>query len=282
MTSIITIDICIPIFLYGGNNTRKELTEKIFRHLINIKNKFQDKALFSFTIIGSENELSKSLFTEYFNGINDTYHEFNQDIVAVNMWNGTSDINKMVHMLSNKFKCAYKNSFNKNKNISLLMGSNDYISYNWFEQIIDFYNGDTPQLFGITSYNEGENLSVLLNYINNNNSNNTVITSGIYHRRDKYKYIGGIIGFNDKLYLQHRDTLLNNIITCDEGELEYKTLQLPDVILFKSNKCIFLNPKTNTTDISPFVNLLYTANIVNPNDELKKQIEEELSNFYSL
>jgi len=281
MTSKIKIDICIPIFLYGGNNIRTELTTKIFKHLINIKTKFQDKALFSFTIIGSENDLSRTLYTKYFNDINDTYHEFNQDIVAVNMWNGTSNVSKMCYMLSNKFKCAYEKSFSKKMNISLLMGSNDYISYNWFEQIINFYNGDIPQLFGINSYNEGENVSILINYTENNNSNN-LVTSGIYKGRDKYKYIGGIIGFNDKLYLKHSYILLNNIITCDEGELEYKTLQLPDVTLFKSNKCIFLNPKTMNNDISTFNNLLHTASIVNPNHELKKQIEEELSNFYSL
>jgi hypothetical protein len=135
MNKIIHIDINIPFYTFACHE-RYILTELIFQHYLNIKEKFKDKARFTFTLIGSENDLSKELALKYFKDIEDIYIEFDQEVYNVNI--GYND--KFLTMLTDKFRCSFKSSFNKNSNISFLCGSNDLIDFDFFNQVIDSYD----------------------------------------------------------------------------------------------------------------------------------------------
>ena len=62
--------------------------------------------------------------------------------------------------------------------------------------------------------------------------------------KNNVQFIGGIIGFNDKLYNFHKEELLNKIITYNECAIETEILKLNDIDLFRSRKCFFVNIKT--------------------------------------
>ena len=168
-------------------------------------------------------------------------------------------------MLTNKFRFAYQKSMEKNPHISLLAGPNDFISINFFEQIINNYNPNIKQLFGIDNFYNGNNKAALELYDGTSFLKNLIWTTGLsdYNYRQKYKYIGGIIGFNNILYKNHYNKLMNRIITYDEGELEYLTLQLPDINKFQSKNVFLINIKTKSnSEITSFKTL---------NDIIKKQ-----------
>tara|TARA_Y100000389_G_scaffold164936_1_gene168869 strand:- start:297 stop:815 length:519 start_codon:yes stop_codon:yes gene_type:complete len=105
-------------------------------------------AKLTITFIGSEKELSKDFIKNNFNR-EYTYYEFDQG----NCSPGYNS--KFLQMLSNKFRFCYQKSIEKKPNISLLAGSNDFISMNFFEQIINYYDPNKKQLFGIDDYFNG-------------------------------------------------------------------------------------------------------------------------------
>ena len=81
-----------------------------------------------------------------------------------------------------------------------------------------------------------------------------------YCNRQKYKYIAGIIGFNDSLYNKYYNQLMKNIISYDEGEIEYKTLQLPNIDKFNSKDVYFINIKTKSSSEITSFNYLKNKN----------------------
>jgi hypothetical protein len=220
-----------------------------------LKDIFNDKAKFTFTFIGSENHVSKSLFDTYFHDKPDTanYYEFDQGNVTA----GYSSC--FLSMISEKCKFAFMKSIEKNPNITLLNGSNDFISINFFEQIINGYDSKQSQIFGIDNFFNGKNCSNILLYdYSTNNFIDEVIWSGIQHpARQKYKYIGGIIGWNDtfynknKLYL-NKDCREGGIISFDEGEIEFISCSIPTTVKFQSTDCFFLNIKSGSSDITTY------------------------------
>jgi hypothetical protein len=193
-------------------------------------------------------------------------------------------------MLSDKFKFSYKKSIEKNPNITLLAGSNDYICYNFFKQIIEFYKPNEKQIYGIDNYNNGENVVLITKYDNKNSKikiENDFWWNGIsnWNNRNQYSYCGGIIGFNNCLYSNHYDELINNCITCDEGEIERNILNLPNVIKFNSKNIFFFNLKTeNDSDLNSYKLLLdLTRNdmisFVHFSKDLRDSINKEHGDF---
>jgi len=214
------------------------------------------------TFIGSENNISSKFIEDNFKK-EYTYHEFNQGIVKI----GYNKI--FLNMLTNKYRFSYKKSMEKNPNISLLAGSNDFISMNFFEQIIQSYDLNKKQIFGIDNYYNGCNKTALDLYDGQNFLKNLHWTTGKsnYNKRQKYKYIGGIIGFNDKLYKYQYNYLMSHIITYDEGRIEYCTTAIPDVVKFTSKDVFFINIKTSSnSEITKF-------------DILKKKTSKEYLNY---
>ena len=246
----IHIDICFPFYLYNQCPIRIDITKIILNHYTQIikycKNKYNSDI--TMTFIGSEKNISENFIKE---NIKEkyTYHEFEQIDCKIG-YNNT-----FLNMLTDKFRFAYKKSMQKKPHISLLAGSNDFISVNFFEQIINNYNPNIKQLFGIDNFYNGNNRIALDSYDGTSFLQNLIWTTGLsdYGTRLKYKYVGGIIGFNNILYEHHYNLLMEQIITFDEGEIEFKTLQLPDVNKFQSKNVFFINIKTKSnSEITPF------------------------------
>jgi len=208
------------------------------------------------SFVGSERHVSKSFIEDNFNE-EYTYDEFDQSVYDYIDFNSA-----FLNMITDKFRRCYQISMRKKPNISLLAGSNDYISLNFFEQIIKYYNPTKDQLFGINGYDEGKNitgLDMMDNSYNLLEIDKIVWWSGILHRRTQYHYIGGIIGFNDSLYNKYYDTLFNYIINFDEGEIESRTLQLPNINQFNSRDVFLINIKSDA-DITSTSGI--TSNII--------------------
>ena len=120
---MIKINIFLAIYTYNNDIHRYTLTEKIFKHYKNIQDKFKDLAEFSFTILGSENEISKNLTLKYFKS--EEYFEFDQ--------NHKSFKNDFYKMLGTKINTGMKISEQSKADILLWAGSNDYICFDFFE-----------------------------------------------------------------------------------------------------------------------------------------------------
>ena len=237
---MIHIDIFIAIFhYYDKNSIRYIITEKQFKHYINIKNKFSDKANFTFTIVGSEKEDSKQLSLKYFN-VNE-YFEFDQNDPKYNgeFWS----------MFNDKVKYGMKLSSSKGADICLWAGSNDVIHFDFFEQIIDYYNPNKPQIYGIDNYYNGNNLVCVYIYkkeknveITNDNDPEVFWWDGIsnYCSRNRFHYAGGIIGINKNCYT---NSDIINRWHYDEGLVEEICLKIPEIDKFQSNNIFYFNVK---------------------------------------
>jgi len=149
------IDIIIPIFT-NGSEIRYKLTEKIFKHFKRTQELLKlENIIMTFTILGSEKELSKDLTLKYFN--ESEYFEFDQSIY--NCSNLVYDKNTPLHyLLTDKFREGFKQSFLKNPNISLLCGSNDYVCVDFFRQVSSFYirKPNDKEMYGIDNYYNGK------------------------------------------------------------------------------------------------------------------------------
>ena len=251
----IHIDICLPFYTYNCEQ-RHNLTKKIFRHYNNISKHFIQVANITFTLIGSEKVLSQKIGQDCFEGVSYLYHEYDQESFVCDQM-----AHRFFYMLSDKFRFSFQKSIEKKPDITLLAGSNDYICYDFFKQIIEFHKPNEKQIYGIDNYNNGKNVVLLSKYDNTNSKikiEDDIWWNGIsnWDDRKKYDYCAGIIGFNSCLYSNHYSDLINKYINCDEGEIEKKILNLPNVIKFNSKNCFYFNLKTeNSSDVNSY-NLL--------------------------
>ena len=105
-------------------------------HYRNIQNVFEEFSEFSFTIVGSEKNVSRNLSNTYFPG--DTYLEVAQANVATHY--GRS-LKKISFYITKKIQRGMRHSYeNKNADIITWAGSNDYISFNYWRQMIEEYH----------------------------------------------------------------------------------------------------------------------------------------------
>ena len=233
MEKKIHIDISIPFYNHNGDIHRTNLTKKIFKHYSNIRSIFKNRCNMTFTLVGSEGEISKNLALEYFNI--DEYYEFDQS--NAEFWS----------MLTRKFNFCFVTSRNKNPDIVFLAGSNDYICIDFFEQVITSYNNSIPQLFGIDNYHNGKNAVYFINFDGNTNmliNDGSIWWDGVsnYQNRSKYLYCGGIIGFNNTVYETYPEVLSK--FNYDEGVIEAELLNVPNIQKFNSKEIFYFNTKT--------------------------------------
>jgi hypothetical protein len=281
---MIKINILLAIYTYNNDIHRTNLTEKIFKHYMNIVEKFKDEIEFSFTILGSENDTSKMLSLKYFKFYE--YIEYDQKSAIFG-----DDFYKM---LACKIRYGMNVSKQKNTDIIFWGGSNDYICFDFFRQIIDYYNPKKPQIYGIDNYKNGNNAVFMTHYDGNKNikfGNDTELTywwDGVsdYCGRQKYNYCGGIIGVNKQCCDMYPDILLN--WNFDEGQVEEYILKKPNIDKFNSKNLFWMNIKTlNQTEITPFEILkkYNEKNILNFNyfsKEFKKKYIAEFNYFNKL
>jgi hypothetical protein len=249
---MVHIDIVIPFYTYGDSE-RIELTKKIFKHYKNIQQYFRDTAKITITLVGSEGEFSENMVEEIFTHdyrYIEFFQENNYDRVT------QAGFNSCIMMLNKKFIFSYKKSFEINPDISLLAGSNDYISFLFFHQVINFYDPKEKQIFGIDNYKNGKNSCLVSNY---SYPSQYFFWDGItgYGVREKFQYCGGIIGFTKTIYDIDPDKILN-LLSCDEGAIEWNLLQLPDVKKFDSSSVFYINYKTSSNSQLTSYGYLYS------------------------
>jgi hypothetical protein len=285
---MIKINIFLAIYTYNNDIHRYTLTEKIFKHYKNIVEKFKDKAIFTFTIFGSENDISKNLTLRYFKS--NSYVEFDQ--------NHKSFKGDFYKMLGKKINQGINLSVKNDTDIVLWAGSNDYICFDFFEQIINYYNPEKPQIYGIDNYTNGKNAVFLTHYDGNRCVNKSLcLTShkkmsywwdGIsdYDGRKKYKYSGGIIGINKKCLSLYPDIL--SVWGFDEGAIEEYILKKPQIDKFTSKNIFYMNIKTlSNTEITSFntlknFNKNNMLNFKDFSDEFKEKFIKEFDYFVDL
>ena len=278
------IDVNIPMYIYNCHQ-RKLVTKISLDNYDRISKVLIEKynVKLTLTIIGSEKEISKNFIKKYCK-IEYTYHEFDQNNISPSIDYKSNVKTGFWVMLGKKIRYSYKCSIEKKPNITLLAGSNDFISLNFFEQIIDFYNKDEKQLYGISGYSNGNN-KTLFTSVNDKLKFDKEMTwtTGEVPGREKYKYIGAIIGFNDKLYNENYDDIMKIKNTYDEGKIEQKILGIKGVKQFLSKNTYFVNQKTTSkseiTKGDALINIFKDANrILNYDefdDEFKKNFNEQ-------
>ena len=126
----------------------------------------------------------------------------------------------------------------------MLAGSNDYISFLFFQQVINFYDPKEKQIFGIDNYKNGKNACLISYY---SDPSKYFFWDGIseYGGREKFHYCAGIIGFTKPIYDIDPVKILK-LLSCDEGLIEYNLLKLPDVKKFNSTNVFYINYKTSS------------------------------------
>lgn len=285
---MIKINIFLAIYTYNNDVHRFTLTEKIFKHYKNVQEKFKDLALFTFTILGSENEISKNLTLKYFKS--EEYFEFDQ--------NHTSLKNDFYKMLGTKINLGVNITAKNKPDILLWAGSNDYICFDFFEQIIKYYNPEVPQIYGIDNHKNGNNSVFFTHFDGNRHVNKDLCITchkklsywwdGVsdYSGRKKYKYCGGIIGLNNKCLELYPDIL--SVWGYDEGAIEEYILKKPLIDKFNSKGLFYMNIKTlSKNEITSFEELkkLNKNNMLNfevLSDEFKEKFTEEFNYFSNL
>ena len=285
---MIKINVFLAIYTYNNDIHRYSLTEKIFKHYKNIQEKFKNLALFTFTILGSENKISQNLSLKYFKP--EEYFEFDQ--------NDKSFKNDFYKMLGAKINMGINKSLLNDPDILLWAGSNDYISFDFFKQIINYYKSDVPQIYGIDNYKNGNNVVFLTHFCGRQYLNKQICITchkklsywwgGLsdYCDRKKFHYSGGIIGINKNCVNLYPDILSE--WSYDEGQIEEFILKKPNIDKFNSQNVFYMNIKTvSNNEITSFgtlrnLNKNTTLNFNNFSREFKKKFTEEFNYFIKL
>jgi hypothetical protein len=207
----------------------------------------KDQACLSFTIVGSDGKHSEDLCKEYISGNDDVYVEFKQTVKGDYYSNSN-----FRQMLEKKFSLGLTTSYKKDKDISLMMGSNDFIAENFFIQLVNKYRNGVPQMYGISNGLVTKNNVCIFYDITpeKNRLDNTTLV-GIWNMKypnpqhGKIIYGGGCIGFNrTALTKSNRNAIYFR--PCNEIVIEKKVVC--NKVLFTN--VFFLSIKSDN-DMSP-------------------------------
>jgi len=182
-------------------------------------------------------------------------------------------------------RTGMKISTNKKPDISFWAGSNDYIPFEFFEQVINYYSEDKLQLYGINNYKNGSNISIFCKY---DGIKNTINDTDLFlwdgtdsNSRCNYLYKGGIIGINKNVYNN-----FSNLIekwNYDEGANEKLITQIQNIDIFYSKQIYWFNIKTiSNSNISNFEYIKKSyghQSVKNIDIECYQKIIEELKNI---
>ena len=228
------IDCFIPFYCCDMDPGRVALNEKILRHMSRVRRDISHRARMTFTVLGSEGKESKRLVLKYMRP--DEYSEYDQKAFGGNF--NAEFAKKMNH--------GARLSAAKKPDICLIMGSNDFVSGNFFDQLLDFYDPETPQAYGIGNYYEGKRNIVLIGeyHAQQNGITRTSLWDGVsnFAGREKFAFVGGVVGFNSAVVEKKSDFL--DGVGYDEGETEFAAMNTPGAERMRSVGVVFLNLKT--------------------------------------
>ena len=260
------LDISIPIYITDKH--REDLTIIQFKYLNYMYDELKKYDIYlSLTIVGEKDYLD--IYNKYCNFNSDnSYVIFEQNKYNVNYKINFYKNNKFQKMLHDKFTLCFNKSLDKNKNITFLMGSNDFIDINFFKIVKENYNKNMNIYYGLI---KGSNYSCVIDYNKKkiDFKNKLFIWDGVYIKEFKnYHYMNGIIGFSNNL-------LSRNIINTHDKNwheifLDTKFLN-NNFYYIKSNNLVTLNIKsindiTDTTTTKSYLNIVKNIdNIIEQN-----------------
>lgn len=252
---MISIDIIILIHHKNLFNLRYQITKKLFKYLVYLSKKLLNKGIkLSFTVVGEKSVKNLNLFNIFNNDNDNIFIEFDQSEYDMNI----------LDMLGIKLFNGYLVSKKKNKDIIGWLGSNDFISENFFIQVKEKLNKNKNQMFGINrpiNNNYNNSLLINLNDIIIKPYNLNYVLNLEYIKSNKvlksYSYGGGIILFNKNLYSNNN---FENIIKNSRGNemLIENLLKKLGIVYFENvNDVLFLNIKTDNdiTGWAPIVDM---------------------------
>lgn len=198
---------------------KRELTRKLLRYMLHLKNKYQAFIEFNFVLCGSEGEDSKKFVLS--EGFKETeYLEFDQ-----------TPFSNILTLIENKFKYSLNHGIQTYPDYDVLMltGSSDFIPEHSFERLTQIDLSE-PLTFGVKSYKNGGKL-VLNSFPTDKlfvRDFDTYVNSlkkyaKVPHIVKHLNYnlslplIGGVIGFTNSMV-----KMLNNDIPFPEGN-EFET-----------------------------------------------------------
>lgn len=279
------IKIHIFIALYFIKNgvvdkPRLELTRKILEQYKYVSSSVKDRATIAFTFLGSQEEMYILEETKF---INYTYSNFDQSS-PVYYKRGKL---KFWEMLAAKINTGMKLAINGTPDIVLWAGSNDFVSLNFFDQIISEYSPTIKQTYGISKHTPSGNVILIAN----NDHVLNKLTDGFYwdgiqtQHRKHFAYCGAILGMNSSLYVAHPDIL--DVWCFDEGLCEKNMLAKPNVSQFVGKNIFNINPKTPSLDLNSYTLLssilanhkLYFKNL---SPEMQLYIKDQLKHWHAL
>lgn len=256
-------DLVILIYLYGPNSVRYQLTEKMFQHYHTMQEMFRDYAKFTFTIVGSENDLSRTLSSKYFPS--NSYYEFDQ-----NNMSKISDPNYVdatpfkYEQIRRKVNFGMRTAYTKARDdspvdIIFWVGSNDYISLSFWRQVIEDYNPVTLKWYGLTTFFQGHNVCYFTQYDGKFMLERTGTVPFFSNgkqplQRRKLNYIGPVNGVTRSAIDLYPSIL--DFWNHDEGRVEEYVLNVsmsnpnPEERIhgFQSDECFSMNIKASTGD----------------------------------
>lgn len=236
----VRINVVILIYTFGYHSSRYNNTEMIFKHYRNIQQVFQEYSEFSFTIIGSEKEVSKNLTLQYFPAT--SYHEMSQPKVT----NETSESERN-YAIARKVNHGMRRAFKSENESDIIMwaGSNDYISFSFWKQVIDSYDPKRLEIFGIDNFVNGKNAMFFTLYDGHNMRDRSDATTfwvgGMFTRLMPFHYVGGAIGVTRQVFKKYPHLLKK--WNHDERYNERLVLSINGVHKFNSTECFVMNIK---------------------------------------
>ena len=285
------IHLVILIYLYGPNSNRYQLTEKFFAHYKQMQHMFREYANFTFTIVGSENEMSRSLTSKYFP--EDSYYEFDQDnMTAVEdpLYEPVvpPEYEKIRRKVNFGMRTAYTKDRGENSTLDIIfwVGSNDYISLSFWRQVIADYNPAVMKWYGLTTYFDGRNACFFTQFdgvsMKSRQNDLTFFYNGKQpDHRLRFKYIGPVNGVTRSALDAHPDIL--DFFNHDEGYDEEYVLNITNIHPFESHECFSMNIKgTDNTkqDVTPWKVLRYFLKNGCPYEVSQSRSKKLISNLF--
>lgn len=139
------------ISFFGNNTERQKLTEKFLSYVKYLHDELYKCAIkLSFTFVASDGINSKNIYEKYFKNINNCFYvEYKQQAKY------RKNVNFLT-MLNQKLGIAISKSFEKKCNFSVITGSNDFYSKEFFIQLAEKYNPNIKQIFTLYNGNSFE------------------------------------------------------------------------------------------------------------------------------
>ena len=145
------------ISFFGGNIQRKKLTEKFLQYVKYLKIELRKCGIvLSLTFVASDEINSKNMYDKYFNNINNSFYNEKDIYIEYKQQPRYRKNSNFLAMLNQKLGIAITKSFEKKCNFSIITGSNDFYSKEFFIQLAKKYDPNIKQVFTLYGVNSFE------------------------------------------------------------------------------------------------------------------------------